>query len=63
MKQGVDQADGSHELPRYLLFTDADIAYAPDALRQARRARGSRRSRSDIADGEVALRELLPNAP
>lgn len=34
MKQGVDHADGLGEPPRYLLFTDADIAYAPDALRQ-----------------------------
>ena len=32
MKQGVDHAENWHELPRYLLFTDADIAYAPDAL-------------------------------
>lgn len=34
MKQGVDHADGLHEPPRYLLFTDADIAYAPDAVRR-----------------------------
>lgn len=33
MKQGVDHADSLREPPRYLLFTDADIAYAPDALR------------------------------
>jgi hopene-associated glycosyltransferase HpnB len=32
MKQGVNHAEELHELPRYLLFTDADIAYAPDAL-------------------------------
>jgi hopene-associated glycosyltransferase HpnB len=34
MKQGVDHADGLREQPRYLLFSDADIAYAPDALRK-----------------------------
>jgi hopene-associated glycosyltransferase HpnB len=34
MKQGVDHADGLRESPRYVLFTDADIAYAPDALRR-----------------------------
>jgi len=33
MKQGVDHAGSLGEPPRYLLFTDADIAYAPDALR------------------------------
>ena len=33
MKQGVDHAGSLSEPPRYLLFTDADIAYAPDALR------------------------------
>jgi len=32
MKQGVNHAEGLREPPRYLLFTDADIAYAPDAL-------------------------------
>jgi hopene-associated glycosyltransferase HpnB len=32
MKQGVDHAEGLREPPRYLLFTDADIAYVPDAL-------------------------------
>jgi hopene-associated glycosyltransferase HpnB len=34
MKQGVDHADGLRETPHYLLFTDADIAYAPDTLRR-----------------------------
>jgi len=34
MKQGIDHADGLSEPPCYLLFTDADIAYAPDALRR-----------------------------
>jgi hopene-associated glycosyltransferase HpnB len=33
MKQGVDHAGSLSEPPDYLLFTDADIAYAPDALR------------------------------
>jgi hopene-associated glycosyltransferase HpnB len=33
MKQGVDHAVSLSEPPDYLLFTDADIAYAPDALR------------------------------
>jgi hopene-associated glycosyltransferase HpnB len=33
MKQGVTHADGLSEPPLYLLFTDADIAYAPGALR------------------------------
>lgn len=33
MKQGVDQAAALPEPPRYLLFTDADISYSPDALR------------------------------
>lgn len=33
MKQGVDHAGSLSEPPHYLLFTDADIAYAPDALR------------------------------
>ncbi len=32
MKQGVDHAERLREPPRYLLFTDADIIYAPDAL-------------------------------
>jgi hopene-associated glycosyltransferase HpnB len=34
MKQGVDRADSLDQAPRYVLFTDADIAYAPDAVRQ-----------------------------
>ena len=34
MKQGVAHADGLSEPPHYLLFTDADIAYAPDALKR-----------------------------
>ena len=34
MKQGIDHADGLPQQPRYLLFTDADIAYAPDTLRR-----------------------------
>jgi hopene-associated glycosyltransferase HpnB len=34
MKQGVNHAESLNELPLYLLFTDADIAYAPDALRR-----------------------------
>ena len=34
MKQGVDRADRLPDPPGYLLFTDADIAYAPDTLRQ-----------------------------
>jgi hopene-associated glycosyltransferase HpnB len=34
MKQGVDHADRLAHPPCYLLFTDADIAYAPDTLRR-----------------------------
>ncbi len=34
MKQGVDHAATLPEPPDYLLFTDADIAFSPDALRQ-----------------------------
>lgn len=34
MKQGVGYAASRSEIPRYLLFTDADIAFSPDALRQ-----------------------------
>ncbi|WP_088347884.1 MULTISPECIES: glycosyltransferase [Rhodomicrobium] len=33
MKQGVDHAGSQPKRPDYLLFTDADIAFAPDALR------------------------------
>ncbi len=33
MKQGVDHAAALPEPPRYLLFTDADIAFSGDALR------------------------------
>jgi hopene-associated glycosyltransferase HpnB len=32
MKQGVNHAESLREPPRYLLFTDADITYAPNAL-------------------------------
>jgi hopene-associated glycosyltransferase HpnB len=43
MKQGVDSADGLTHLPTYLLFIDADIACAPDALRHlVMRAEASR---------------------
>jgi len=34
MKQGVDHAATLAEPPRYLLFTDADIAFSPDSLRR-----------------------------
>src|SRR2546426_5493464 len=34
MKQGVDQVDSMAEPPCYLMFTDADIVYARDALRR-----------------------------
>ncbi len=34
MKQGVDRADRLPAPPCYLLFTDADIAYAPDTLKR-----------------------------
>lgn len=34
MKQGVDYADGLVHTPDYLLFIDADIAFAPDTLRR-----------------------------
>jgi hopene-associated glycosyltransferase HpnB len=34
MKQGLDHADTLRAPPRYILFTDADIAFAPDALRR-----------------------------
>ena len=34
MKQGVDRAERLPAPPCYLLFTDADIAYAPDTLRR-----------------------------
>jgi hopene-associated glycosyltransferase HpnB len=32
MKQGIDRAEASAEPPRYVLFTDADIGFAPDTL-------------------------------
>ena len=34
MKQGADHAEALAEPPRYVLFTDADIAFAPDTLRR-----------------------------
>jgi hopene-associated glycosyltransferase HpnB len=34
MKQGIEHAATTAEPPDYLLLTDADIAYAPDALRR-----------------------------
>ncbi len=34
MKQGVDHAVSMPDLPGYLLFTDADIAFSSDALRR-----------------------------
>jgi hopene-associated glycosyltransferase HpnB len=34
MKQGVAQASSLAEPPRYLLLTDADIAYEPDVIRR-----------------------------
>jgi hopene-associated glycosyltransferase HpnB len=34
LKQGVDVALGQTRKPKYLLLTDADIVYAPQALRQ-----------------------------
>jgi hopene-associated glycosyltransferase HpnB len=33
-KQGIDAATAAPQAPAYLLLTDADIAYAPDALRR-----------------------------
>jgi hopene-associated glycosyltransferase HpnB len=33
MKQGVERVESAGAAPRYLLFTDADIAYDPGALR------------------------------
>lgn len=35
VSQGVAHADTRADPPRYLLLTDADIAYAPDAVRRA----------------------------
>ncbi len=32
MQQGVEHIDGLPQPPEYILFTDADIGYAPDAL-------------------------------
>ena len=34
MAQGIERANATEPPPDYLLLTDADIAYAPDALRQ-----------------------------
>jgi hopene-associated glycosyltransferase HpnB len=34
MKQGAERAQAWREPPRYVLFTDADIAFAPDTLRR-----------------------------
>jgi hopene-associated glycosyltransferase HpnB len=34
MKQGVDRAQAWPEPPRYVLFTDADIGFAPDMLKR-----------------------------
>jgi hopene-associated glycosyltransferase HpnB len=34
MKQGADHAEARPEPPRYVLFTDADIAFAPDTLKR-----------------------------
>jgi hopene-associated glycosyltransferase HpnB len=34
MRQGADRVEARPEPPRYVLFTDADIAFAPDTLRQ-----------------------------
>ncbi len=34
MKQGLDHADDLTAPPRYILFTDADVAFSPDALRR-----------------------------
>jgi hopene-associated glycosyltransferase HpnB len=34
MHQGVSHVEASEDQPDYLLFTDADIEYAPDALRR-----------------------------
>ena len=34
MCQGVERTDGAAQPSRFLLFTDADIAYPPDALRR-----------------------------
>ena len=43
--QGVELAENVPHPPDYLLFTDADIVYAPDALSQAW-LRGRRRAAS-----------------
>ena len=45
MKQGVAQASSLAEPPRYLLLTDADIAYEPGVIRRlvARAEAGSPR--------------------
>ena len=44
--------------PDYLLLTDADIVYAPDALHMLVARAQCRRPRAHLADGETALQEF-----
>ena len=53
MKQGVERAKTA--APEFLLLTDADIVYAPDALQPPRFAVAERGSRTLLLDGQVAL--------
>ena len=56
--QGVEAAEAAPQPPDYLLFTDADIVYAPDELRKLVARARIGRLRAHLADGEASLREL-----
>ncbi len=58
MHTGAGHAEALPDPPDYLLFTDADIGYAPDTLTALVLRAQRKRSRVDVADGEAALREL-----
>ena len=60
MKQGIDHAAAG--APTYLLLTDADIVYEPDALSRLVAKAQSRRPRAHLADGRSCAARASPSA-
>ena len=57
MRQGLAAVDAGATAPEFVLFSDADIAYAPHVLGRLVAIARAEKQRPHVADGEAALRE------
>ena len=51
MRQGLAAVEAGAAAPEFVLFSDADIAYAPACARAPRRDRPGEKERPHLADG------------